>query len=127
LPVIFLTERSSKEERIQGYKVGCDVYLPKPFEMDELGAVIRNLLERSQIIKTEIIYSEQQKPAFQLTKREKQVLDLLSKGLTNVAIGEELHLSPKTIEKYVSKLFDKTKKNNRSELLRYALENHLVD
>jgi CheY-like chemotaxis protein len=30
LPVIFLTERGSTEERIRGYQLGCDLYLPKP-------------------------------------------------------------------------------------------------
>lgn len=45
LPVIFLTERDSTGERIQGYEVGCEVYLLKPFEMKELKAVVRNLVE----------------------------------------------------------------------------------
>ena len=59
LPVVFLTERGSTQERIQGYQVGCDVYLPKPFEMEELRAVIRNLLERSQMVHSEWRFSEQ--------------------------------------------------------------------
>jgi DNA-binding NarL/FixJ family response regulator len=53
LPVIFLTARTNVEERIRGYRLGCDVYLPKPFELEELGAVVRNLLERSQMIESE--------------------------------------------------------------------------
>ena len=53
LPVIFLTERTSTQERIKGYQLGCDAYLPKPFELEELGAVVRNLLERSQLIDSE--------------------------------------------------------------------------
>ena len=58
LPVIFLTERGSTEERIRGYQVGCDIYLPKPFEMEELKAVIRNLLERSQMVQSERQYQK---------------------------------------------------------------------
>ena len=53
LPVIFLTERTDVQDRIRGYEVGCDVYLPKPFELKELGVVVRSLLERSQLIETE--------------------------------------------------------------------------
>jgi DNA-binding response OmpR family regulator len=53
LPVIFLTERNKTEERIQGYQSGADLYLPKPFEIEELGAAIRNLLEKSQLIQSE--------------------------------------------------------------------------
>lgn len=50
LPVMFLTARTDTEERIRGYQVGGDAYLAKPFELNELYAVIRNLLERSQLI-----------------------------------------------------------------------------
>ncbi len=52
LPVIFLSARNKTEERIQGYKSGCDIYLPKPFELKELGAAIHHLLERSQILQS---------------------------------------------------------------------------
>lgn len=146
LPVIFLTECSTTVERIKGYQVGCDIYLPKPFEMEELGAVIRNLLERSQIVQAEIRFSErdsqhktpppsQHKSAasvrfdlhsLHLSKREQQVLDSIATGLSNIEIGHKLHLSPRTIEKYVSSLLRKTETNNRAELVRFALENHLL-
>lgn len=138
LPVIFLTERGSTEERIRGYRVGCDLYLPKPFEMEELGAVIRNLLERSQIIQTELRFSSEEPartaanlpknppPEIELTNREQQVLDLLTTGLSNVEIGQKLYLSPRTIEKYVSSLLRKTDTSNRAELVRFALEHHLI-
>ena len=43
LPVIFLSSRTNTQDRILGYQMGCDVYLPKPFELPELGAVVRNL------------------------------------------------------------------------------------
>ncbi len=154
LPVVFLTERTSTLERIKGYETGCDVYLPKPFEMQELGAVIRNLLERSQMMQAEIRYSSTDTHASRvltptapqiqkidntkeaiaskanvltLTEREQQVLDLLTKGLSNADIGNKLHLSHRTIEKYVSSLLRKTETSNRAELVRFALENRLVD
>lgn len=139
LPVIFLTERGSTQERIQGYQVGCDVYLPKPFEMDELQAVVRNLLERSQMIQSEWRFSEQkgtitensQDPLLDssissLTEREIQVLERLAEGLSNSEIGNKLHLSPRTIEKYVSSLLRKTETNNRAELVRFAFDHHLI-
>jgi DNA-binding NarL/FixJ family response regulator len=59
LPVIFLTERSQTKERIRGYQLGCDIYLPKPFDLQELGVVVRNLLERSQLIQTAWQYTYQ--------------------------------------------------------------------
>lgn len=147
LPVIFLTEKNTTEERITGYQAGCDIYLPKPFAMEELGAVIRSLLERSQIIQSEWRFSERESQTknsettngtpdlssevqpnpFHFTQREEEVLKLLTKGHSNAEIGHKIHLSPRTIEKYVSSLLRKTETNNRSELVRFALDRHLVD
>ncbi len=147
LPVVFLTERTSTQERIKGYQSGCDSYLPKPFEMEELGAIVRNLLERSQMIQAEWHFSSPEdrtdtdtKPdtlsaessiprrnAIELTERQKEVLDLLARGLSNVEIGKQMHLSDRTIEKHVSSLLRKTETNNRAELVRFAVENNLLD
>jgi DNA-binding NarL/FixJ family response regulator len=132
LPVVFLTERSSTQERIRGYQAGCDIYLPKPFDLEELVAVIRSLLERSQIIQAEWQYKElhrqnfAESPSLTLTGREQDVLNLISEGLSNIEIGQHLHLSPRTIEKYVSSLLRKTTTNNRAELVRFSLEHHLI-
>lgn len=143
LPVIFLTARTNTEERIRGYQLGCDAYLPKPFELEELGAVIRNLLERSQMIQSEWFLRSQRSPSspdgameserelvltpsVNLTEREKGVLALLADGMSNAQIGDRLHLSPRTVEKYVSSLLRKTDTSNRAELVRYAVDHHLV-
>lgn len=144
LPVIFLTSRNKTEERIQGYQSGVDLYLPKPFDLDELGAAIRNLLERSQMIQSEYRLpsheeggrTSSQNTAFEaknleirrvLTQREREVLLLLTHGLSNAQIGDRLHLSPRTVEKYVSSLLRKTETNNRAELVGFAMKNHLLE
>lgn len=146
LPVIFLTAHTSTQERIRGYQLGCDNYLPKPFELEELGVVIRSLLERSQLIEaewrtrlsdpvqtgaspTEDRQNSATLPAvtIHLTEREQQVLNLLAEGLSNAKIGDSLHLSSRTVEKYVSSLLRKTESNNRAELVRFAIENDLVN
>lgn len=142
LPVIFLTERNKTDERIQGYQSGADLYLPKPFELQELGAVIRHLLERSQIIQSEYRLSQEenwrtslqhsiittQKPeSLHLTQREREVLVMLTHGLSNAQIGTRLHLSPRTVEKYVSNLLRKTETSNRAELVGYAMKHRLVE
>lgn len=137
LPVIYLTECSQTQERIRGYKLGCDAFLGKPFNLEELAVVIRNLLDRAQIVQTEIQAVSQTTPsresvdtafisALDLTQREQQVLLLLTEGLSNAQIGEQLHLSPRTVEKYVSKLLQKTETSNRAEIVRFAMEHHLL-
>jgi DNA-binding NarL/FixJ family response regulator len=148
LPVIFLTALSRTEERIRGYQLGCDAYLPKPFDLKELGAVVRNLLERSQLIQTEWrrqvhasdasdtggsrpaeghLSGAEPESDLALTLREQEVLSLLADGLSNSQIGDRLHLSPRTVEKYVSSLLRKTNTSNRAELVRYVMDHHLVE
>ncbi|MEO0488982.1 MAG: response regulator transcription factor [Cyanobacteria bacterium J06639_16] len=146
LPVVFLTARTGTQSRIKGYQLGCDVYLPKPFELDELGAIVRNLLERMQMIQSVWVQQSQPmgtpaaqgtQPAAQalvvesspvdITTREQDVLSLLSDGLSNAQIGDRLFLSHRTIEKYVSNLLRKTDTNNRAELVRFAIEHHMLN
>jgi DNA-binding NarL/FixJ family response regulator len=135
LPVVFLTARTETHERIRGYQVGGDVYLPKPFELQELGVIVRNQLERLQMIELEWRSRNPSPganglnpnfPALKLTEREQEVLTLLAEGLSNVQIGDRLHLSPRTVEKYVSSLLNKTDTSNRAELVRFAVDHHLV-
>jgi DNA-binding NarL/FixJ family response regulator len=153
LPVIFLTARNETADRILGYQVGCDSYLAKPFELEELSAIVRNLLDRNQMVmdwralammtESSRMESSRMEPsrmepsvrsqdakqrslALDLTPREQDVIGLLGHGLSNPQIGEKLHLSARTIEKYVSSLFRKTDTTNRAELLRYAIEHQLL-
>ncbi|MFM7207585.1 MAG: response regulator transcription factor [Planctomycetaceae bacterium] len=46
LPVVMLTARTLVEDRIRGFDSGADVYLQKPFDLEELLSVIRSLLSR---------------------------------------------------------------------------------
>jgi DNA-binding NarL/FixJ family response regulator len=50
-----------------------------------------------------------------LTRREREILELIAQGLTNTAIAEKLILSPKTIRNYVSNIFSKLQVATRSE------------
>jgi len=151
LPVVFLTARGMTTDRIQGYAAGCDAYLPKPFEPEELLAIVRNLLARRQAavaasgegaqleaIAREVaaikgmlsqrsgIATTPAPIALDLTPREQSVLDLVARGLMNKEIARELDTSVRNVEKYVSRLFTKTGTNSRTELVRYALEHGLT-
>jgi two-component system NarL family response regulator len=151
LPVIFLTARGMTGDRIQGYQAGCDAYLSKPFDPDELEAMIKNLLARrqanldstSESAKLQEIYQEIRTLKEQLghsgglvttpspikldlTPREQSVLDLVAQGLMNKEIASRLKTSVRNVEKYVSRLFSKTGTNSRTELVRFALQHGLT-
>jgi DNA-binding NarL/FixJ family response regulator len=155
IPVVFLTARGMTSDRIQGYEAGCDAYLAKPFDPEELEAIVRNLLSRHQVTSNGKSGSELEKIArelaeikgklderlggntaigtspspleIDLTPREQSVLDLVAKGLMNKEIARDLSTSVRNVEKYVSRLFTKTGTNSRTELVRFALQHGLTD
>ncbi|MCL6432939.1 MAG: response regulator transcription factor [Leptolyngbyaceae cyanobacterium HOT.MB2.61] len=153
LPVVFLTARGMTSDRIQGYNAGVDAYLSKPFDPDELVAIVTNLLEKQNALRdaaasdeghniaelarqmAEIRAMLMQKGAIaqspspikiDFTPREQSVLELVVDGLMNKEIARRLDTSVRNVEKYVSRLFSKTGTNSRTELVRYALEHGLT-
>ena len=151
-PVIFLTAKGMTIDRTQGYLAGVDDYISKPFDPDELIARVRNVVKRqerllaeaarfadvdvSQMARqiTEIrsmlthgeVAPSRDKDLPNFTPREASVLQLVAEGLMNKEIARKLETSIRNVEKYVSRLFIKTGTSSRTELVRYALENHLV-
>ncbi|AFY70246.1 two component transcriptional regulator, LuxR family [Thalassoporum mexicanum PCC 7367] len=74
LPVIFLTARGMTSDRIAGYQAGCDAYLPKPFDPDELVAIVENLLAKQKVQDT----SNQNSPEInELVDQIAEIKDLL--------------------------------------------------
>ena len=47
-PVIFLTAKGMTADRVTGFQAGCDDYIPKPFDPDELVARVNNVVKRQQ-------------------------------------------------------------------------------
>jgi two-component system response regulator NreC len=61
-----------------------------------------------------------------LSERELDVLRLIALGHTNVEIGEQLHLSTRTVETHRSHIQQKTRASTRAELVRYAIDHGLI-
>ena len=61
-----------------------------------------------------------------LSEREREVLQHVARGLTYKDIGEELFISPKTVENHVRNILGKLRLTRKQELIRYALE-HGID
>ncbi len=150
LPVIFLTARGMTSDRIAGYKAGCDAYLPKPFDPDELVAIAENLISRrsphlnipedqsgdlaGQIAEIKALLKQRSSLKttpppinIEFTPREKSVLELVVAGLMNKEIAKQQGTTIRNVEKYVSRLFTKTGTSSRTELVRYALQHGLVE
>lgn len=64
--------------------------------------------------------SQPDRPAFELTDREREVLDLMASGATNREIAGSLYLSPNTVKEHTSGLFRKLEVRNRTEAVQRA-------
>jgi DNA-binding NarL/FixJ family response regulator len=129
VPVVFLTAKDEASDRIEGFRSGVDAYLTKPFEPDELVAVIRNILERVERTHAAIarlVGAEEPESAplvrdEELTEAEWRVAELVARGLSNKEIAADLNLSFRTIENHVSRILAKKRYTNRVEIARYIL------
>jgi DNA-binding response OmpR family regulator len=142
IPLIFLTAKSLKEDKIEGFKIGCDDYVTKPFSMEELLLRIRAVLKRSkgtggadkptqfeigaywfdsrkQVLKKDDVEQK-------LTPKESDLLRLLCLHMNetlerNVALREiwetESYFSGRSMDVFISKLRKYLKDDQRVEIM----------
>jgi DNA-binding CsgD family transcriptional regulator len=65
-------------------------------------------------------------PENRLSAREREVATLLSRGLTNRAVGEELEISPATVERHVTNILSKLAFRSRAQIAAWAVQQGLV-
>jgi len=61
-----------------------------------------------------------------LSPREVEILRLIALGYTSAEIAAQLHLSRRTVETHRARIFEKLELRTRAELVRYALDRHLI-
>jgi len=130
IPIVFLTAKDETADRIAGFRSGVDAYLTKPFEPDELLAVVANILKRVESMQSEIARLfgrtdlNEQEPVRDedLTDAEWRVAVAVARGLSNKEIAAEFNLSLRTIEGHISRILDKKFFSNRVEIARYVLK-----
>ena len=129
IPIVFLTAKDETSDRVEGFRAGVDAYLTKPFEPDELLAVISSILARvrrtrarvAQLVGAAPSDVESFAPDEELTDAENRVAAAVARGLSNKEIGAELKISARTVENHVSNILAKKRFSNRVEIARYVL------
>jgi two-component system, OmpR family, response regulator len=118
VPVLFVSgERIESFDRVAGLLVGGDDYLAKPFELDELVARARRLVERPHVSK---------QPS-SLTGREQEVLTLLADGFTPTQVAEDLTISPSTVGTHIEHIYEKLGARTRAHAVGIAYRNGLLE
>lgn len=130
--VIMLSNRSERSIIMQCIQNGASGYLLKNATIDELHSCIRGALSGNIVFCNEVkeIISKPSQNELsgipRLTKREKEILKLLTEGKTSVAIAEELFLSPLTVDTHRKNIIQKFQVKNVAELINVAVQNNLV-
>ncbi len=130
VPIVFLSAKDETADRIEGFRSGIDAYLTKPFEPDELIAIVNGILHRverthSQIARLVGANAVEEQATFEdedLTEAEERVALAVSRGLSNKEIASELEISVRTVENHISHILDKKRFSNRVEIARFVLE-----
>ncbi|MCA1577403.1 MAG: response regulator transcription factor [Acidobacteria bacterium] len=131
VPIIFLTAKDETADRIAGFRSGVDAYVTKPFETEELVAIVKSILERVQRTHSDLarMFGEQERDEHldlirdeDLTDAEWRVAEAVARGLSNKEIAAELKLSLRTIEGHISRILDKKNLSNRVELALHVRE-----
>jgi|TARA_R110000737_G_scaffold233265_1_gene246549 two-component system OmpR family response regulator len=141
IPILFLTAKAMKEDKLEGFAIGGDDYLTKPFSMEELLARITAIMRRSDI--TEDAGEEkyqigniEYEPTFRilhlkegekkLTTKENQLLHLLIKNKNDIldrqatlrAIwGDDNYFNGRSMDVYIAKIRKLLKEDPRIEIM----------
>lgn len=133
--IIILTGQPNKESIISATKIGARGYLSKDCEPSSLIKAIFRVSEGQSYLDlkvTNLLNSkDKQKKESQLTfdkigtlsKREYEVLMLLSSGLNNKMIADELYISEKTVKNHVTQIYKKLEVNDRVQAALFAYNN----
>jgi DNA-binding NarL/FixJ family response regulator len=112
-----------------------DAYLTKPFEPEELAAVVKGILDRVQRTHADLarMFGEQGADDVELVRDEEltdaewRVAEAVARGLSNKEIAAELNLSLRTVEGHISRILDKKSLSNRVELALHVREHKQHD
>lgn len=131
LKILVLSMHSEDEYYNTMIELGVMGFVLKESDAEEVQNAINSILKGkayfSQELLLKLLKKKQGSPIVKLTPREKEVLILICKGLSNQDIADHLHLSVRTVEKHRSDLLIKTESNNSISLVVYAIKNGLVD
>ncbi|SEM43184.1 two component transcriptional regulator, LuxR family [Chitinophaga rupis] len=129
--VIALTNHTEKSVIREMLENGADGYLLKNTSKKDLISAIFQVLDNQFTMNSEvqkILFAPSAKSTDvpRLTKREKEILQLVSEGATTAAIAAQLFVSPQTVETHRRNLMQKFKVNNSSALVRKAIAQQII-
>ncbi|MES2237997.1 MAG: response regulator transcription factor [Pseudomonadota bacterium] len=135
LPVLILSMHPEEQYAVRALKAGAAGYLTKQSAPEQLVTAIRQVAGGKKYVSAavaqqliEALSDDTDKlPHERITDREYQVLVMISTGNTLTQIAENLNLGVATVSTYRARLLEKMGLKSTAEIIRYGLENGLVD
>ena len=133
--IIILTIHSEQTFPKRLLEIGAKGYLTKECNINEMISAIEQVYNGGSYIEPRIaqqlalslLPGNSENPVDKLSRREFQVMLMISHGLSNIQISEKLCLSPKTVSTYRSRLLDKLGAHNEVDLIKIAVEQGMVE
>ncbi len=134
LPVLILTMYPEERIAARFLKAGASGFLNKSIASDQLVKAIKMVCRGEKFItpqlaqKLALDFLGSDKPLHELlSDREFQVMSMIGSGKTISEIAAELQLSIKTVSTHRTHILEKLKLENNAQMIRYSIENNLVD
>jgi len=138
--VLVLTMHENEEYVFQILKSGASGYVLKSAGKEELSAAIRaaakgekffsprisQLMAEGYVRRVDQEGGGAQQPEVPLTRREREILSLVVKGLTNQQIADQLYISPRTVDTHRTNIMQKLDIHDVANLVRYAMEHGIT-
>jgi DNA-binding NarL/FixJ family response regulator len=135
LPLMVLSLHPEEQYAIRAFRAGAMAYLTKQTAPEELARAVKQVLAGRMYVTASLgaymAGSLNKNPTgpghHTLSEREFEVLVLLAQGQSVKHIAQSLTISIKTVSTYRTRLLDKLQLTTTAELIRYALDHHLVE
>jgi len=122
MPVIIMTGYADVPMAVQAMKAGAVDFIEKPFDNDRLLKQVRTCLQLcEQVQETNLLQMAAGEKTARLTRRERQVMEMLVEGHQNRLIAEKLGISPRTVEIHRARVMEKLEAHSLSDVVRIAL------
>ena len=133
--IIVLTIHNEQTYPKRLLEIGAKGYLTKDCGVDEMIMAIKQVAKGgayiapniAQRLALSLLPGNEGNPIDKLSRREFQVMLMISHGLSNIKISEKLCLSPKTISTYRLRLLEKLGAQNEVDLIKIAVEQGMVE
>jgi len=127
LPVIMISAHGNIDMAVTAMSRGAMTFLEKPFNDQQLLDFVHNALEQDQNRRLHQAVRQQLAELYAgLTRREKQVLELIVRGMTNNDVAEQLSINRKTFEGHRANMMTKMQANSLPELIQMAVSLELL-